>query len=153
MKAAIIDYSYHHKNTEKVAQKIAGPLGAKLLKPAEVNASQIAEYDLIGFGSGIYFSKHHRSILKLVDTLPRMKGKKAFIFSTAGRGDPWLKRNHRALRTKLEGKGFNIVGEYTCYAFDTFFFLRLIGGINRGRPNEDDLNRAEGFAKGLANGI
>jgi flavodoxin len=147
--AAIIYYSYHHGNTEKIARRMAGPLGAKLLTPEKVDAKGLEEFDLIGFGSGIYFSKHHRSLFKLVDALPSMNSKKAFIFSTAGRGDPWMDRNHRELKAKLEGKGFIIVGEFTSYAFDTFFLLWLIGGINKGRPNEGDLKRAEDFAKGL----
>lgn len=151
MKTAIIYYSYHHMNTEKIARRMITPLEAKLMKPEEVDVSGLAEYDLIGFGSGIFFSKHHKSLLKLVDTMPEVKGRKAFIFSTAGRGEPSLARNHRALRARLEGKGFVIVGEFSSYAWDTFFLLRLIGGINKGRPNEDDLAKAENFAKSLAN--
>jgi len=138
-------------NTEKIARKMGAVLDAKLIKPEEVDVSGLAECDLIGFGSGIYFSKHHKTILKLVDALPEMRGRKAFIFSTAGRGEPTMARNHRALRTRLEGKGFIIVGEFTSYAWDTFLFLRLIGGINKGRPNEDDLARADTFARDLAN--
>jgi flavodoxin len=151
MKTAIICHSYHHMNTEKIARKMVAVLDAKLMKPEEVDVFDLAEYDLIGFGSGIFFSKHHKSLLKLVDAMREMKGRKAFIFSTAGRGEPSMARNHRALRARLEGKGFVIVGEFSSYAWDTFFLLRLIGGINKGRPNEDDFARAEAFAKDLAN--
>jgi flavodoxin len=151
MKTAIICYSYHHGNTEKIARRMAAVLEVKLMNPEEVDVKGLAEYDLIGFGSGIYFSKHHKSLLKLVDAMPEMKDKKAFIFSTAGRGEPTMAGNHRALRMKLEGKGFVIVGEFSCYALDTFFLLRLIGGINKGRPNEDDLTKADTFAKDLVN--
>ena len=128
---------------------MASILDAKLLKAEEADANALGEYDLIGFGSGIYMSRHHKSLLKLIDSLPMVKGRKAFIFSTAGRGEPTIVRNHRALRTRLEGKGFIIVGEVSCYAWDTSFLLRLIGCINKGRPNEVDLKRAEGFARGL----
>lgn len=151
MKTAIICYSYHHGNTDKIARRMVAVLEAKLMKPEEVDVSGLAEYDLIGFGSGIYMSKHHKSLLKLVDAMPDMKGRKAFIFSTAGRGEPTMERNHRALRAALAGKGFVIVGEFSCYAWDTFFLLRLIGGINKGRPNEDDLTKADTFAKDLVN--
>jgi flavodoxin len=150
MKTAIIYYSYHHKNTEKIVERMAIPLNAKILKPEQVNLTELMEYDLIGFGSGIYFSKHHKSLLKLASSIPAMNGKKAFIFSTSGYGDSGMERQHKALKKILEEKGFNIVGEFSCYAFDTFFFLRLIGGINKGRPNEEDLKKAEDFAKALA---
>jgi flavodoxin len=151
MKTAIICHSYHHMNTEKIARRMAAVLDAKLMKPEEVDVNGLAEHDLIGFGSGIFFSKHHKSLLKLVDAMPETKGRKAFIFSTAGRGEPTMARNHRALRTRLEGKGFVIVGEFSSYAWDTFFLLRLIGGINKGRPNEDDLAKSEAFARDLVN--
>jgi flavodoxin len=149
MKTAIFCYSYHHGNTERIARRVAAVLEAKLMTPDEANVSGLAEYDLVGFGSGIYFSKHHKNLLKFVDSMAEMKGKKAFIFSTAGRGEATMAGNHKALRTRLERKGFVIVGEFSCYAWDTFFFLRLIGGINKGRPNEDDLAKAETFAMDL----
>jgi flavodoxin len=150
MKTAIIYYSYHHMNTEKIARRMSAPLEAVLMKPEEVDVNTLAEYDLIGLGSGIFFNKHHKSLLKLVDSMPEMKGRKAFIFSTAGRGEPSMAGNHRALKARLGAKGFVIVGEFSSYAWDTFFLLWLIGGINKGRPNEDDLAKAENFAKDLA---
>lgn len=131
---------------------MAKVLGARLMSPAEADADALAGCDLVGFASGIYFSRHHRSLLRLVDSLPQMAGKRAFIVSTAGRGDDWTERNHRTLRARLVGKGFKVVGEFACLAWDTFFLLRLIGGINKGRPNEGDLERAEGFARGLSQG-
>ena len=148
----MVYHSYHHGNTDRVAARMAEVLGADRFKAEEVEVVRLLEYDLIGFGSGIFFSRHHKSLLRLADAFPSMNDKKAFIFSTAGRGDPWMERNHRALKKKLEGKGFKIVGEYTCNAFDTFFFLRLIGGINKGRPNEEDLKKAEDFARNLVSG-
>jgi flavodoxin len=47
------------------------------------------------------------------------------------------------------GKGFNILGEFTCFGLDTEGMLRLTGGANKGRPNEEDLKRAEEFARTL----
>ena len=152
MKVAIVFHSYHHGNTKKVVERMADAMGARLMAPGEADAGALAEYDLIGFASGIYFSRHHKSLLRLVDSLPPMKGKRAFIVSTAGRGDAWTERNHRALKGKLAGKGFDTVGEFACLAWDTFFLLWLIGGINRGRPDEGDLERAEGFAMSLSKG-
>jgi Flavodoxins len=84
MKTLIIYQSIHHGNTEKVAKKIAEVLGADLKKPNEVKPEDLADYDLIGFGSGIYYSKFHVTMLKFVDSLPEMSGKKTFIFYTHG---------------------------------------------------------------------
>jgi len=145
--------SIHHSNTEKIAKVMAEILEARLMKSHEVNINTFTEYDLIGFGSGIYFFKHHKSLLNLIDKLLLQKNKKAFIFSTRGMGPVWF--YHRHLKKKLLAKGFDIVGEFSCRGFDTYLFdkyippLKFTGGINKGRPTEKDLENARKFAKDL----
>lgn len=147
MKTLIVYMSIHHSNTEKIAKAIAGILDAKLVKLNEVNINKLAEYDLIGFGSGIYFFKHHKSLLSLIDKLSLQKNKKAFIFSTRGIGPVWY--YHRPLKRKLLKKDFEIIGEFSCRGFDTVGPFKIIGGISKGRPNEKDLENARKFAKDL----
>jgi len=149
MKTLIIYQSIHHGNTEKIAKVIANVLQARLVKPQELDISTVAEYDLIGFGSGIYWGKHHKSLLNMVDKLPSQKNKKAFIFSTSGVGKKDMDKNHKFIREKLTGKELIIIGEFFCPGFDTFGPLKLVGGINKGRPNEQDLENARKFTKGL----
>jgi len=84
MKTLIVYTSVHHQNTEKVAKVLAEELNADLVRIGEVQSDTLAAYDLIGFGSGIYFMKHHRTLLQFVDTLPAGMGKPAFVFSTSG---------------------------------------------------------------------
>lgn len=145
MKTLIIYKSVHHGNTEKVAKVMAKMLNAQLLEADKADARAVIKYDLIGFGSGIYAFRHHPSILELADKLPTME-KKAFIFSTAG----WpAKLWHRALRKRLEKKEVKLIGEFCCKGYDTFGPLKLIGGTNKGRPNKEDLKKAEEFAKSL----
>jgi flavodoxin len=154
MKTLIIYISIHHGNTEKIAKAIADILDAKITKSHKVDIDNLSEYDLIGFGSGIYVGKHHRSLLNLVDELPTLKNKKAFMFSTSGVRNgilqlPYGCDYNRALRNKLLNKGFNILGEFSCRGFDTVGPFKLIGGICKGRPNEEDLENAENFARSL----
>lgn len=149
MKTMIICLSVHHKNTAKIAQIMAGVLDANLVEPGEFNIDGLAEYDLIGFGSGIYFGKHHRALLDLVDKLPEGNNQKVFIFST--RGIESIRFYHNSLRKKLSGKGFDIVGEFACKGWNTVGPLKLIGGINKGRPNQQDLEKAKIFADELKN--
>jgi flavodoxin len=56
---------------------------------------------------------------------------------------------HSPLREKLQSKGYVIVDEFNCPGFNTNSFLKVLGGINKGRPNAEDLKRAEEFAKQL----
>jgi flavodoxin len=152
MKALIIYISVHHGNTEKVAKVMANILDANLLQVKQADASMLEQYDLIGFGSGIYFGKHHESLLDFVDKLPLIRNKKAFIFSTSGLRKVWFIHNFdKPLKEKLQRKGFDIIGEFSCRGFDTSRAAMIVGGINKDRPNVRDLKKAEDFARGLKN--
>jgi flavodoxin len=143
MKTAIIYESVHHGNTKKIAQVMANVLEAQLLKPCEVDSTIFEENDIIGFGSGIYFGKHHKSLFELIDSLSLFNNR-AFIFSTRGGTPKWL--NHRKLKKKLMKKGCRLIGEFSCSGYDTFGLLKYIGGIQKGRPDEKDLRNARNFA-------
>lgn len=148
MKSLIICISVTHGNTEKVARSMADALDAKMLKPHEVDVDSLPGYDLIGFGSGIFYFKHHRALFDLADRLPALK-KKAFVFSTGGMGSV---KFHGPLKTKLSEKGFDVVGEFSCKGFDTWGPYKLIGGRNKGKPDGKDLEDAMNFARQLMRG-
>ena len=61
----------------------------------------------------------------------------------------YVAKNHSSLREKLQSKGYMIVDEFSCAGFNTNSFNKLFGGINKGRPNAEDLKRAEEFAQNL----
>jgi flavodoxin len=151
MKILIVYISVHHGNTEKVARTMANALAADLIQVREASAAVLEQYDLIGFGSGIYFGRHHESVLDFVDKLPVLRNKKAFIFSTSGlRKIPLVHDFDRSLKKKLQRKGFSVIAEFSCRGLDTYRATRLVGGLNRGRPNAEDLKRAEEFARDLS---
>lgn len=151
MSRALVSYvSIHHGNTQKVAAAMAETLGADLMPVKEAGAGTIEQYDLIGFGSGVYFGRLHRSLLDLVDALPMMRGRSAFLFSTSGLRRVRLVHDFsRPLKTRLQRKGFAIVGEFSCRGYDTFGAAMLVGGIRKGHPSAKDLERAEEFARAL----
>lgn len=152
LKTLIVCKSYHHNNTRKIAKTIEEILDAEIVKPGENYSSSIDDYDLFGFGSGIYWARFHRDILDFVENLPRLDGKKAFIFSTSGmRKIPIINGFGGKIREKLSEKGFEIIGEFSCRGFDTFFIFKLFGGFQKGRPNEEDLEDAKKFAKRMEN--
>ena len=150
MKSLLIVFSYHHKNTEKIAKVFAKVLDAQLKTPQQIDPEELQKYDLIGFGSGIYGAKHHESLLDLADNLPQVTNKKAFIFSTSAiMGKNKVADDHSKLREKLQSKGYIIVDEFACKGFNTNSFMKYLGGMNRGRPNAEDLKNAEEFAENL----
>jgi flavodoxin len=152
MKTLIIYISVHHGNTEKVARNMANILGADLIHVKQADAIVLERYDLIGFGSGIYFGKHHESLLDFVDGLPMLRNKKAFVFSTSGlRRIRFVHDFDKLLNEKLRRKGFDIIGEFSCRGLDTYRATGLVGGVNKGRPSAADLKQAEDFARRLRN--
>ena len=147
MKSMIVCKSIHHGNTEKVAFRIARSLKAEVTGPEDVDLDTLGTYDLVGFGSGIYGEKHHESLLDLADDLHPVAGKDAFIFSTSAiMGKGKVAKDHSFLREKLVSRGYIIVDEFSCKGFNTNSFLKFFGGMNKGRPNADDLRKAEDFA-------
>jgi len=158
MKILIVLYSYHHRNTEKIALSMAGVLGAQIKTPSQVKAENLTGSDLLGFGSGIYSSQHHPSLLSLAESFPPGKGKGAFLFSTCGvpafafsggGENDYIVKSHSPLREALQYKGYRIIDEFACVGYNTNSFLKFFGGINKGRPNKEDLHRAEEFARNL----
>jgi flavodoxin len=150
MKSLLILYSYHHNNTKKIAKVIAKVLDAEIKIPEQTLPEEVQEYDLVGFGSGIYSAKHHESLLDLADKLPKVNKKKAFIFSTSAlTNKKKVVKDHSLLKEKLQLKGYTILDNFQCKGFNTNSFIKYFGGINKGRPNAKDLKLAEGFAVNL----
>ncbi len=150
VKSLLVVYSYHHNNTEKIANVFARVLDAQIRTPQQVTPEVLWECGLIGFGSGIDSGRHYRVLLDFADKLPQLTNKSAFIFSTSAiTGEDKLVEDHSELREKLQSKGYKIVGEFQCLGFNTNGFLKYFGGMNKGRPNAEDLEHAEEFVQNL----
>jgi len=146
MKTIIVYTSIAHGNTEKIAKAMAEALGADLAKAGETTPETLSNYDVIGFGSGIYNGTHHKNIFELVARLPASPAKKVFVFSTSGYGRT---SSNKKLIKELVGKGFKVIGSFACKGFDTYGVNKLYGGAAKGRPNDNDLQEARVFAKNL----
>jgi flavodoxin len=147
-------FSYHHGNTSKIANPCANVLGAEVKTPQQVRPGEIAEYDLVGFGPGIYSATFDSSVLDFANRLPHTAGKKAFLFSTCGApafvaDRKFVEKNHSQIREKLKAKGYTVIGEFGCAGWNTNSFLRFFGGLNKGRPDADDIANAETFARDM----
>lgn len=149
-KCLIIVCSYHHSNTLKIADEFSKVLNAQVIAPDHVILEKLEEYDVIGFGAGIDSGRHYKPMLDLADILPEVNKKPAFIFSTSAiQGDAKVAKDHSMLRQKLQSKGYTIIGEFRCKGFNTNSFLKYFGGMNKGKPDSDDLKHAEDFALNL----
>ncbi len=88
----------------------------------------------------------HPRLRKLIRRLPRGDGIRAFTFFTSGGGEVPLVGYSRSIRRQLASKGFDVPDSFSCRGLDTVGPLRLVGGVNKGRPNDRDLDRAAAFA-------
>lgn len=46
----------------------------------QIDMNNLSTYNFIGFGSRIYFFKHHKNLLKFAFRLPQLKNKKGIHF-------------------------------------------------------------------------
>ena len=74
------------------------------------------------------------------------EGKDVFFINTCGA----LRGNYLdAIRRIAKGKKCRELGAYHCLGFDTFGPLKLVGGIAKGHPTEDEIRGAVDFYRGL----
>ncbi len=146
MNTAIVFYSQHHGNTKKLldAIKNADP-SVELIDVTAQPTADLSAYDRVGFASGVYFSAFAKQIISYADAyLP--EGKDVFYVYTHGapKGD-FLK----AMREVADKKHCKELGEYRCQGYDTFGPFKLVGGIAKGHPTEEEIKGAIAFYKGL----
>lgn len=141
----IICESMYHGNTQKLAIAMARKLNCRLITYDQAMSENIQNYKIIGLGSGIYFTSHHP---KLFDIAARMKNsQKAFLFSTHGR--PFLGKYHESLKLFLSKQGVTTIGEFSCRGYDCTGPYIIVGGGNKGKPNEKDQMRAAKFINSI----
>ncbi|GAA5071418.1 flavodoxin family protein [Nocardia iowensis] len=149
MKAIIVCTSVSHGNTRRIAEVMGQVLDARVVDPEEVDMAELATYDLVGFGSGIFQMSFHPRLRQFVRSLPKEQRRKAFVFATSGMPEPRFRRYTRSFARLLEQKGFEVVDTFTCRGLDTWLPFKLVGGVSKGHPDATDLTAARTFAKSL----
>ena len=145
MATAIIYYSQHHGNTKKLLDAICAVDPEVDLIDVTAGAKDLTVYDRVGIASGIYFSNFAKQVLSYAEEyLP--EGKPVFFIYTHGapKGD-FLK----GIREITKKKHCPELGEYRCQGFDTFGPFKLVGGIAKGHPTQDEVDGAVSFYQGL----
>ncbi|MDT0451002.1 flavodoxin family protein [Streptomyces hesseae] len=149
MRAVIVCTSVSHGNTKRIADVMGRVLEARVVEPEQVDVAELAAYDLVGFGSGIFTQNVHPRLSRFVQSLPEGRYRKAFVFTTSGLPEPPFRPHTRSLVRLLERKGFDVSDTFQCRGYDTWLPFKLVGGIKKGRPDATDLEAARAFAEGL----
>ena len=146
MKTAIVYFSQHHGNTKKLIDAIALKYEITTINVTEDKSVDLAKFDCIGFASGIYFSSFAKQILTFAENkLP--KNKDVFFINTCGFQSPVV--YFEAIRKIAKAKGCRELGAYQCLGYDTFGPFKVIGGIAKGHPDENDVNNVVRFYQNI----
>ena len=145
MKTAIVYYSKHHGNTKKLLDAIVAAADVDLIDVTADKDADLSGYDRIGFASGIYYSAFAKQIISFANAhLPERKDVFYIYTHGAPKGD-FLK----AMREIADKKHCREIGEYRCQGFDTFGPFKLVGGIAKGHPTEEEIKGAVTFYQQL----
>ena len=145
MKTAIVYYSAHHGNTRKLLERIAEDHEVTLIDVTKEHDEDLKDYDRIGFASGIYYGSFAKQVLRYAeDKLP--EDKEVFFIDTCGAPRKGYLNTIRAI---TEAKNSKELGAYECLGFDTFGPFKLVGGIAKGHPTDDEIEGAVAFYEGL----
>lgn len=145
MKTVIVYYSKHHGNTKKLLDDIAKNEDVNLLNVTGNPSADLSDYDRIGFASGIYYSSFAKQLISFAEEhLP--ENKQVFYIYTHGapKGD-FLK----GIRNIVARKHCKELGEYRCQGYDTFGPFKLVGGIAKGHPTDEEIAAAVTFYRKL----
>ena len=164
----LIAYYSNTGNTEKVAKAIADALASeelKLLPVKDVDPSTLSSYDLVILGSGIYASKVHITIPKMMKAVDSYPPKFAFFCTHAS--ENMYQDGFKAVATLIKKTDSSIVGGFDCMGENLGMpkeqQLKMLESLPpeprkkaeehqerlKGRPNEEDLENAKKFAKTL----
>ena len=139
-------------NTRRIAQSMAPVLDAEVVTPGQVTAQEVATFELVGFGSGIYSFTFHPDLWRLAKALPRVDGAAAFLFSTSGGPEALFLPSTLLFETLLRRRGYQTTGRFSCRGAYDWGTPRLPTG-NPGRPNPADFalarRRAEAWMERL----
>lgn len=147
MKSLIVYCSNYYNNTEKIAKVFAKKINADLINLKNLNDIKIDNYNLIGFGSGVYKENLAPQLFNCIEKL-NLKGKNIFVFSTSGVGVVFY---NKKLINLLVSKGamckgsFACKGSFNCRDFSNNKLFEIMSKFSEGHPNDKDLSKAEKF--------
>ena len=145
LKTVILYRSKHHGNTKKLVDAVAAAHPeVDVIDVAALGKNEypdLSAYTIIAFASGIYYGKFDKDVLRVADHCLR-DGDNVIGFMTFGGGD---KFNGKDLDGVCRLKLATLVSIYGCPGFDTFGPFKFVGGMNKGRPNDEDVAGAVAF--------
>ncbi len=153
VKTMILYRSKHHGNTKKIVDAIAAayPDDVDTVDVATLDKGQtvdLSEYPLVGVASGIYYGEIDRDLARVLQN-SLIEGTFVFSLLTYGGESKWYGKDIDGI---CRAQRANYLAGHGCAGFDTWGPFKLTGGMNKGRPNEDDLADMVSWYRNLVQG-
>lgn len=140
LKTVIVYRSKHHGNTKKLVDAlVAAHPEIDVIDVAELGKNEypdLSPYHLIVMGSGIYYGNLDKDLLRVADHCLRDGDKVVGLMTYGGQA----KFNGRDLDGVCRAKFATLLCMYGCPGYDTFGPFKLVGGMNKDRPNQEDID-------------
>lgn len=140
LKTVIVYRSKHHGNTKKLVDAlVAAHPEIDVIDVAELGKNEypdLSPYHLIIMGSGIYYGNLDKDLLRVADHCLRDGDKVVGLMTYGGQA----KFNGRDLDGVCRAKFATLLCMYGCPGYDTFGPFKLVGGMNKDRPNQEDID-------------
>jgi Flavodoxins len=140
---AIVIYSTHRGNTEKVAEAIAEAAHCKAVKLTEdfdAKTLPLEGIDVVFLGTGVRGGEPYLELLNYLKSADLGSGKRFLLFMTWAGGGASNKLTYEGVKKALEAKGQHLDPDVFICLGQTFGFTK------RGHPNEGDLADAKKWA-------
>ena len=125
----------------KIAEAMSEAVALNIVDIADAANYNLGDYDIVGFGSGIYAGKFAKKIVKLIDNnIDDLKN--VFLFSTSGTGK---EKYNQSLVDYLNQCGKNVLGSFACRGLCKWFIFAIGGGVSKGHPDGEDFDAAQTF--------
>ena len=140
MRTMIMYRSRHHGNTRKVVEAIAAafPEDVDTVDVATLGKGEkvdLSGYHLVGVASGIYHGEIDRDLARVLQASLR-DGDFVFSLLTYGGASKWYGKDVDGICRATRA---NFLAGHGCPGFDTWGPYKLMGGMNKGRPNDEDV--------------
>ena len=145
LRTVILYVSKHHGNTKKLIDAVvAAHPEIDLIDVSTLGKYEypdLSSYHIIGIASGIYYGGFDKDLRRVAQECLR-DGDNVIGFMTYGGTD---KQNGRDLDGICRVKRATLVSIYGCVGYDTWGPFKLVGGVNKERPNQEDIDGAVEF--------
>ena len=141
----IVYASTHQGNTYKIVKAISEKYNIEMIDATKQSVADLQNYDVIGFASGISFGKFYESVEKFATKNLPVKKQVFFLYTCAMERKGFT----NSMREVVSQKEAVVLGEYGCKGYNTYGPWKVIGGMNKKHPTEEEIEAAIEFFEKL----